>query len=250
MLKKIYILIFLFLTATLTLKSNELLKKAEAAYESKNYAKAIECYEEIIKEGFSSDKLFYNLGNAYYKNKKLGKAIYNYELAKKINPKNEDVLTNLEIAYSKTIDKIETKENFFISAVKSNVLNSFSTETWAWLSIIILFFSLLTLFVFFITHSVLIKRISFFSSAVLFIGFFAVYFLGYSALKSKQQKSFAIITSEQTKIHTEPSASSSSKFSLHEGTRVKIIDSDKEWALIKLENSNEGWVKISEVGIF
>jgi uncharacterized protein HemY len=79
-------------------------------------------YESILKEGSTSYKLHYNLGNAYYKNNELGKAIYNYELANKLQPNNNDVKMNLKIANEKTIDKIESKENFFIIAIKSGLV--------------------------------------------------------------------------------------------------------------------------------
>ncbi len=241
---------FLFVLTAFVVKSNDLLTKAEKAYDNRQYKNAIASYEQLIKEGYNSDKLFYNLGNAYYRNNELGRAIYNYELAKKINPNDEDVKNNLSIAYSKTIDKIETKENFFISAVKTNVLSSFSTTSWAWLSILLCAITFLFLFIFVSAPSIGLKRFSFFISVMAVIGFFIIYFLGYSAVKANQQNNFAVITAPQTKVFTEPTSVSVSKFGLHEGTRVRIIELNADWVLIKLENGNEGWLKLSEVGVF
>src|ERR1041384_470335 len=127
--------IFSFVLLSIFSQANDLLQKGEKAYEKKEYKKAIEAYEMLLKEGYTSSKLYYNLGNSYYRNNQLGKAIYNYELAKKIDPNDEDVKNNLTLAYAKTIDKIEVKENFFVSAVKTNVLSTFSTTAWAWLTI-------------------------------------------------------------------------------------------------------------------
>ncbi len=251
MLKKYYILVFLFVLATVSQAGPvEQLLKAQNAYDAKNYKLAIETYESLIKEGYVSGNVYYNLGNAYYRDNKLGKAIYNYELAKKMDPNDEDVKNNLNIAYSKTIDKIETKENFFVSAVKTNVLSSFSTRAWAWLSVAIIFVAMLFLYLFIAGSSVKLKRFSFFISLVGIIAFFIVYFLGYSAVKAKQQTKFAIITAQQSKVYTEPTVTASSKFGLHEGTRVKIIELNADWVLIKLENGNEGWLKTTEVGVF
>src|SRR5690606_11741 len=101
---------------------DDLLRKAERSYDEKKYRLAIENYEKLIEQGYASYQLYYNLGNAYYRNNELGRAIYNYELARKLEPNDEDVRINLSIAASKTIDKIESKENFFISAVKTNIL--------------------------------------------------------------------------------------------------------------------------------
>lgn len=250
MLNRKNIIILILLLLPVLMLPNDLLEKAEKAYELKDYKKAIGYYEDLVKQGYSSDKLFYNLGNSYYRNSQLGKAIYNYELAKKINPNDEDINNNLTIAYSKTVDKIETKENFFVSAVKSNVLHSFSTATWAWLSIVGACLTFFFVYLFIAGRSVGMRRFSFFVALVALIGSLIVYFLGYSALQSKQQTSFAIVTAEQTKVFIEPTASSASKFSLHEGTRVRLIELNADWVLIKLENGNEGWLRSSDVGVF
>lgn len=243
------ILLILFLLSSLV-NANDLLVSAEKAYESKNYKKAIESYEQLLKEGYTSSHLYYNLGNAYYRNNQLGKAIYNYERAKKIDPNNADVKNNLAIAYSKTIDKIEVKENFFISAVKTNVLSTFSTSVWAWFTIGLSVLVFVFLYLFFAGPSTMVKRLSFFVTVVLLVVLFVVYFLGKSAVNAKTENNFAVITSPQIKIYTEPSSTSSSKFNLHEGTRVKIIDMNADWILIKLENGNEGWLKLADVGVF
>jgi tetratricopeptide (TPR) repeat protein len=231
-------------------KPNELLKKAETAYDAKEYKKAIETYEELVKQGYSSDKLFYNLGNSYYRNNQLGKAIFNYERARKINPNDQDIRNNLNIAYAKTIDKIESKENFFVGVVKTNVLTTFSTTAWAWLSVVCFFILFIGVYIFIANDSVGIKRTFFFVSLVALIGFFIVYSLGYSAKKARETNDFAVITAPETKVFIEPTAASASKFGLHEGTKVRIIDLNGDWILIKLENGNEGWIKTMDAGIF
>lgn len=111
--KKWYNLIAGILFSFGLLAGNETLLKAEKAYDTKEYNTAIDLYEQLLKEGFTSFQLYYNLGNSYYKNGELGRAIYAYEIARKLEPDEEDVKINLSIANAKTFDKIETKENFF-----------------------------------------------------------------------------------------------------------------------------------------
>ncbi|MES2681082.1 MAG: tetratricopeptide repeat protein [Bacteroidota bacterium] len=245
---RIYIL-FCVLFFSMNAYSNDLLREAEKAYDSKNYKAAIASYEKLIADGYKSYQLYYNLGNAYYRNNDLGKAIYCYELARKINPNDEDVRINIGIASAKTIDKIDSKENFFISAVKSNLLSSFTTDTWARFTIAALLFSAILFFVFVNSGILIVKRVSFLLSCILAITFVVTYFLGYSALKSKIENKFAIITSKEIKIMNEPTSSASSKFSLHEGTKIRVVENNGDWILIKLDNGNEGWVKVSDVGI-
>jgi len=229
--------------------SNDLLRKAELAYDSKKYKDAIANYEQLVREGFKSYQLYFNLGNAYYRNSELGKSIYYYELARKLNPNDEDVRINLGIASSKTIDKIDSKENFFITTVRANVLSSFSTTTWAWITITCLFLAALFFFLFINSGILTVKRIAFLLSCVLFFAFVITYFFGYSALKAKVENKFAIVLSKEVKIMNEPTLSASTKFNLHEGTKIRVVENNGDWLLIKLDNGNEGWVKTNDVGI-
>lgn len=225
-------------------------QKAEKAYAEKNYKEAINLYESIAKGGFTSYKLYYNLGNAYYKNNELGKAIYHYELANKLQPNHKDIITNIRIASEKTIDKIDSKENFFISALKSGIVNSLSTTGWAWASILSLTGALAFVFIFLTAKPVFLKRIGFFLGLISLIACISSMVFGFMALNNKQELNFAVVLNRESKIHEEPNITSKTKFSLHEGAKVNLLEANPEWTNIKLENGNEGWVKSSEVGLF
>src|SRR3954470_2052187 len=107
--KQFFILVFFI--GSVSLFGNDLLQQADKTYDSRKYGEAIQCYEKLISEGFKAHQLYFNLGNAYYRDGQIGKAIYNYELALKMEPNDEDVRINLGIAASKTIDKVDSKEN-------------------------------------------------------------------------------------------------------------------------------------------
>lgn len=243
------VLLLSFFSVALSMSANDLLNNAEKAYDAKKYKEAISNYEKLIKEGYTSYELYFNLGNSYYRNNEIGKAIYYYELARKMEPNDEDVRINLSKAAAKTIDKIDAKENFFISAVKTNLLSSFSTTTWAWITIVALVVAATLFFVFAASLSIALKRIAFVLACCFVIIFFITYFFGYSAMMAKYENKFAIILSREVKIMNEPTASAVSKFSLHEGTKIRVVESNGDWVLIKLDNGNEGWAKLSDVGI-
>lgn len=245
------VLYICFLVVVFTIGyANPISDKAFQAYQKKDYKQAITLYDQVLKEGSISDKLYYNLGNAYYKNNELGKAIYYYELAYKLNPKDEDISTNLKLASSKTIDKIDSKENFFISTIKSNVYSFLTTTEWAWLSIILLILCLGLLYGFVISSTNTLKRISFIGFFCLLILFITSFTLGSLALSAKHETSFGIVLTKETKILAEPDYTAKQKFTLHEGTKVSILKNDDEWVSIKLQNGNEGWIKASDIGLF
>ena len=245
--KSTILLIFLFYYSFNSFCND--LKDAEKAYDSKNFKISIHHYQKLINEGYKSYQLYFNLGNSYYRNNELGKAIYYYELASKSNPADDDIKINLAIAASKTIDKVNSKENFFITAIKTNILLSFSTFTWSIFTISFISLASILFFIFINSNNILIKRISFIGTCFCFIFFTLSYFLGYTSLKSKSENKFAIITSKEIKILNEPTISGISKFNLHEGTKIRIVENKGEWILIKLDNGNEGWIKTTDVGI-
>lgn len=245
--KSTILLIFLFYFSCNSFCND--LKDAEKAYDSKNFKISIHHYQKLINEGYKSYQLYFNLGNSYYRNNELGKAIYYYELASKSNPADDDIKINLAIATSKTIDKVNSKENFFITAIKTNILLSFSTFTWSIFTISFISLASILFFIFINSNNILIKRISFIGTCFCFILFTLSYFLGYTSLKSKSENKFAIITSKEIKILNEPTISGISKFNLHEGTKIRIVENKGEWILIKLDNGNEGWIKTTDVGI-
>lgn len=247
MTKSTILLIFLFYFSCNSFCND--LKDAEKAYDSKNFKISIHHYQKLINEGYKSYQLYFNLGNSYYRNNELGKAIYYYELASKSNPADDDIKINLAIAASKTIDKVNSKENFFITAIKTNILLSFSTFTWSIFTISFISLASILFFIFINSNIILIKRISFIGTCFCFILFTLSYFLGYTSLKSKSENKFAIITSKEIKILNEPTISGISKFNLHEGTKIRIVENKGEWILIKLDNGNEGWIKTTDVGI-
>src|SRR3989339_1997616 len=73
---------------------------ANKLYESGKYTESAAAYNTIIGDGNQSAEVYYNLGNSYFKEKKLGLAILSYEKALKISPRDPDIKYNLDFARS------------------------------------------------------------------------------------------------------------------------------------------------------
>ncbi|MFL5753006.1 MAG: tetratricopeptide repeat protein [Bacteroidia bacterium] len=250
-LNSIFILITLFTFGNVSGENAVILAdSAKKAYDKQQYRTAISQYERILADGSTSSALHYNLGNAYYRNGQLGKAIYHYEIAKKMNPNDEDVLTNLRLASSKTIDKIDVKENFFVNSVKSNIYTFFSTNGWAWATIVLTVISLLFFTLYITAAKISLKRIGFWFGSLGIIAVIISFFIGFGAVHNLRKKSQAIVTSSSVPVMNAPNESGKSQFNLHEGTKVNILESNEEWTCVKLDNGNEGWVKTGDLGLF
>ena len=107
------------------------IKEAEVAYTKEDYGKAIELYEGLLKTHGESAEIYYNLGNAYYKENKIAPAILNYERALLLDPGDGDIRFNLQLARQKSVDKIEPVGDFFLHRWFDKVQNMGAADSWA-----------------------------------------------------------------------------------------------------------------------
>ena len=82
------------------------LSDADSAYIQGDYLTAIGIYESIIENQGINATLYMNLGNCWLKRDEVAKAILCYERAYLIDPSDPDVKFNLELARTKTVDKV------------------------------------------------------------------------------------------------------------------------------------------------
>ena len=82
-----------------------------------------------IKQGASAE-LYYNLGNAYYRTENITRAVLNYERALLLSPGDADIRFNLQLARSKTIDKIVPESEMFFVTWYRSLVNLMSVDGW------------------------------------------------------------------------------------------------------------------------
>lgn len=224
--------------------------EADSAYIRNDFAAAVELYESILKnEGESSD-IYYNLGNSYYKMNNIAKAVLNYERALLLNPGNGDIRFNLELARSKTVDKVTPPSEMFFVTWTQSLINTMSEKAWARTGIIAFILTILTLSLFIFGKRVVLKKIGFIAA----ICFFLITVLA-NVFASEQKAELinhdnAIIMAPSVTVKSTPNQSGTDLFILHEGRKVMIKDNSmKEWKEIKLEDGNVGWVPTSVIEI-
>jgi tetratricopeptide (TPR) repeat protein len=89
-------------------EGNEL-RAGDAAAARRKYALAAALFERIAQEGgVRNGKLYYNVGNAYFLQDRIGEAILNYRKAERLIPRHADLRKNLKAARILRKDQIET----------------------------------------------------------------------------------------------------------------------------------------------
>ena len=222
-------------------------QNADDEYKKGNYQQAIKDYEDLLKNGVSSD-IYYNLGNAYYRTDNITKAVLAYERAHLLSPGDDDINFNLQFVRGKTIDKITpVSEMFFVTWYKA-LVNYTSVDNWAKAGIIAIIVALVLVLVYLFAPYVLMRKIGFFGGLLFFVGFLLCNLFAYQQKQLLVNRTGAIVVSPTVNVKTTPSKSSTDAFVIHEGTRVDITDKTMDgWRGVHLADGRDGWVETRQI---
>lgn len=222
-------------------------EKGNSFYGKNHYKEAITAYTQIINSGSYSAPVFFNLGNAYYKDGDLPSALLYYEKAHRLSPGDDDINFNIRFANSKTTDKIDEAPEFFLSKWWKGFMLAISANALAIIAILLILSGSGTLILYFFSSSFTIKKVSFFAALTLFfLGIFSVFVAGSQVSYFNDNKQ-AIIFTSVVNVKGSPAEQAATLFVLHDGTKVNISDNGNGWLKIKLANGNEGWLKLGDV---
>lgn len=220
---------------------------ANTAYVESRYQEAVGLYQTIIAEQpnittSEMARVYYNLGNAQFKQGELAQAILAYERALRLDPRNDDVKHNLRFAQSRITDNIKDNDFFLSSWVKA-VRNSASEEVWRWVSVGLFILGLVGILLFLLSPILWLRKSAFYAAILaLFISLCAS--LNARSLHQRDAlRNEAIITQGIVNIKSSPDRSGTDLFTIHEGTKVTIGETIGEWANIHVAQY-EGWIEL------
>ncbi len=238
-------LVFLLFFVPTVLSANgttALFNMANKQYEQGNYDSTVVLLDSILSMNFESAKLYYNLGNAWYKKGEVPKAILYYEKAKKLEPNNADINYNLALTNTQIADKIEPVPEFFLKTWWKRSLQFFNEKQWMYINIGSYSVLLVFLIIFFTTRSKSRKQTAFYFS-ILFL-FFSILtgVYGYNSSKLLHSHNTAIVFTPTVNVKSSPNDNANTIFVIHQGTKVQLLDKLKNWHRIKLANGSIGWI--------
>ena len=245
--KKNLILLLLLSCQLFSQNTEELFKEGNEQYKLSNYSEAISSYKQIEALGLTSSELYYNLGNCYYKLNQVAPAIYNYEKALLINPLNEDAQNNLVFAKRLTIDAIEEIPKTIFQKLDDFIVKKLSYNEWAIVSVVFSILGSLLFLLFYFSFTPAIKRLFFVTSMLSFLLLFISLFFTIKEYAYTKSTVEAIIFSKEIDINNAPTDNSEKIFTLHEGTKVVVLDSVDNWKKIKIADGKIGWIRADEI---
>ena len=221
--------------------------EADSAYVRGEYQKAIDDYEALLKKGVSAE-LYYNLGNAYYRTENITRAVLNYERALLLSPSDPDIRFNLQMARSKTIDKIVPEQEMFFVTWYRSLVNMASVDGWAMIALVCLGLAIILALIYLFSNYVWLRKVGFFGAFLMIVVFICSNIFAHQQKNQLVNRSGAIIIESAVNVKSTPAKNGIDLFILHEGTRVTIIDASmKEWKEIRLADGKEGWVETKQM---
>jgi aerotolerance-related exported protein len=231
--------------------------RADSAYNSEDYTLAARLYQQAIDNDGISSELYYNLGNAFFRQGKLGKAIINYERALKIDPSNSDAETNLNFVKTRITDAPED-DSSFLSNLHSSIVSTFSPDAWAWLTFLVFLVLCGTIALYIFSGNIMLRKTGFFGGFVVLIIFVYLLVVSSQTARAPFTHDTAVVIVPTTNLSSTPRTpknKTEKTVSIHEGTKVEIVDSvltpddpvAGKWYDVKINNSTRAWVNAADV---
>jgi tetratricopeptide (TPR) repeat protein len=241
-------LVLLFVSISLS-ASTVTRQQADSAYAQEHYQQAISDYETLLKQGVSAE-LYYNLGNAYYRTDQMPKAVLNYERALLLSPGDADIRFNLQMARSKTIDKITPESEMFFVTWYRSLVNLMSVDAWARTALIALAIAIILALAYLFSDRIWLRKVGFFGALLLVVVFLLSNLFAFHQKRKLTYRTGAVIMTTSVPVKSTPSKNGTDLFILHEGTRVTITDNSmKDWKEIRVDDGKEGWIETNKIEI-
>lgn len=284
-LKSVLILLSAIVSLSLNGAPNgTVLSEADSAYAHKDYARAIELYQDVAgAEGVSASLLF-NIGNSYYQTGDYGNAMLYWQRARRLDPSSKEINSNILYLRGRVEDankaeqrgrrlKVVTDEKSFFQSVYTSIAENTSSNTWAFWGgfTFLLFVTGAALYIF--SRNVAIKKGGFFGgliSLLLSIGFIicAIY-----AVRAMDSRDKGVVTAFKIPLLTEPgqtqqtldvevdgSPKTTQKSQpnapvLTKGTEVVIVSEEIDieghvtWYKVRLNSDYIGWIPAESLSI-
>ena len=217
---------------------DERFTEANRLYREGKFDKAASAYQALVSGGIASSSLFYNLGNATVKTGEFAKAVLAYERSLRENPRDPEARANLEYTRGLLSDRVEDPGVLaLVERFSPTQWLSWRENLWGF---VLCYWAGALLGV---VGIVLRRRwkgilVAAFVLLGVAIPLGAVLFLR-SGLWAQPR---AIVMAKEAEVRYGPVLGESTAFTLHEGSKVRVLRSAGDWVQILFAKGKVGWV--------
>jgi len=211
------------------------------------YQRALAGYAQLIAAGVHNARLYYNLGNAYFRLNDLGQAILYYRRGLRLEPGNRQLQANLSYARSQRLDQINVSSQ---SALWHQLFfwhNELTLQT-QW-SLALAFY----LLVWSCAGAHLCWRRAALRWGLVGAALCCLVFTSSTLLTQYQHatRRAGVIVAEEVVVRKGNGESYAPQFPqpLHAGTEFEVLEERGAWLAIQLANGSSGWIRRESAGL-
>lgn len=213
--------------------------QGNTAYQQGAYESAVRSYRQVLDAGLESGPLYFNLGNAYFKNGQLGRAILSYERAERLLPRDPDVRVNLSYALEQAKEDAPPQPLWerllfpFAARATTGQLVILTTVLWfAWWGLVALRLVLPA-------FRVVVGRAAWCVLAALLL---AGGSLAFRVETVDLRRDAVVVEGGETAVRFEPSENGTEHFRVHEGAILEVTDERDTWFQVRRWDGRRGWI--------
>lgn len=228
-----------------------LFEAGSRAYLEGDWEGALSKWKQIESSGNRSGELYYNLGSASFKLGKLGESILYWEKAANLLGEDSDLSANLKIAQARLKDKPDDRIRLEVWNQFDKLRAQFGTGILAWGSVLLCFLLFVSLSVrrWVVRGNSIRKLIHRGAWALTVLLIVSLSLLVLRARDDSMDLNAILMVTEAEILSAPADGTGKLLFTLHEGTKVRILRSLENWYEISAGKDKQGWVKKGALGV-
>ncbi|MFC1480343.1 tetratricopeptide repeat protein [Candidatus Omnitrophota bacterium] len=229
---------------TAHISPERLFSRGNDYYENGEYTKAIDEYKKIFDEGYETGPAYYNIANAYFKSGKLGKAILNYKRAKRIMPRDVDLMANYKFARAAIKGKVIAKKGIWSWRPFRLYSQNFTVNELTGIACGVYILIIAAGFVFVMRPT---RNRYWLKATGVLLFVFILFNVTVIWRKASGMKKGAVVVASRAEALFGPYDTATKFFTLYEGMNATVLKTKGDWYKIRRADGKVGWVRTNEV---
>jgi tetratricopeptide (TPR) repeat protein len=221
--------------------AEEAFERGNEAYAAGDWAAAAAEYRNVLDYRVTDARVYYNLANAEFRMGRLGPSILHYEKARRLDPADTEIQSNLRFVQGFRFDRVEVEETFALVDALHALQARLSVDGQAWVLLALLW----------IAGALMAWGLS---RPGKFGPLYAWPLVALSTLivlsglswwdtyERFERRELAVVMAPAAEIVAGPGPSNPSLLTVHEGLTVVVLDDRGDWIQVALPNGINGWI--------
>lgn len=215
--------------------------QANRLYEEGKYHQAATAYEELIHQDHISAAIFFNAGNAWFKDGQIGRAIYNYRRAANLSPRDPDIEANLDIARTKAAtSRASMQTSLWARWIGRLTLNEWTAAAGCCVALFFLILAARQVWPEFARNA------GGLTWAMAFVSIALIACLGLSVDQHLERQAAVVVVPEAV-VRYSPMEEAQSEFTPHDGAELTVLMHNGDWLKVEDGAKRIGWVQRKQV---